>query len=109
MSACPLPTDSILRRHFEQIASSVDLPPAPQDSVLLRHYRQLLDARQRPHTKPHTTVAPNPQATRREEASASAMPDSTPAAPAMAPSPRASHPEAPTSWFGRMLSRLFGN
>lgn len=108
MSACPLPTDSILRRHFEQIASSVDLPPAPQDSVLLRHYRQLLDARQRPHTNPHANEAPNPQATHHEQTSASATPEPAPA-PAMTPSPRASHPEASTGWFGRLLSRLFGN
>src|SRR5690606_20386774 len=85
MHACPLPTDSILRRHFEQLASSAGLPQPPQDSVLLRHYRQLLDAR----------LAQHPAA-ERPTLKAAAQPDA--AVPASKPNPApqsAATPEAP--------------
>lgn len=127
MHAWPLPnsvpTDSILRRHFEQLASAAGLPQAPQDSILLRHYRQLLDARldqapalERPAAKaaaPQAKPAPQPEA--RPVAQAAAAP----AAPTPMHSPRtrdvASMPDRnplpapPTSWFSRLLARLFGN
>lgn len=45
MTALFPPTDSILRRHFDQIAASAGLPPLPEDSVLRRHHAQLLESR----------------------------------------------------------------
>jgi hypothetical protein len=127
MHALPLPnsvpTDSILRRHFDQLTAAAGLPQAPQDSVLLRHYRQLLDARldqapalERPAAKaspPQAKAAPQPEA--RPVAPAAAAPAA--AAPIHSQSTRdvASMPDRnpppapPTSWFSRLLARIFGN
>lgn len=122
MHASPLPTDSILRRHFEQLAAAAGLPQPPQDSVLLRHYRQLLDARlartatpvavQRTVPKaaaPEGRNAPTPQ-----RAAAEAQPVMR-SQPAHAPREAAAIPDrnpppaAATSWFSRLLARIFGN
>lgn len=136
MHAGSLPTDSILRRHFEQLASVAGLPQPPQDSVLLRHYRQLLEVRlearldqarvtERPIAKAAAPDAPaTPQAEATPQAKASPTPQPT-AAPEAPPVMRSQHtpaardvasipdrnppPAAPTSWFSRLLGRLFGN
>ncbi|HAF54991.1 MAG TPA: hypothetical protein DCL01_07205 [Thauera sp.] len=138
MPACslptPVPTDSILRRHFGQLASAAGLPQPPQDSVLLRHYRQLLDARlaQRHASERTEASAPAPQATARAQTVASPTPQPGPAAEApevlrspptqpvranppareVDTAPRSDHkpqPAAPASWFSRLLARIFGN
>ena len=125
MLAGSLPTDSILRRHLDQLASSAGLPQAPQDSVLLRHYRQLLDARldqaraaERPIAR---TAAPEATATPQAKASPTPQPAAAPEVPPVRrsqPAPAARDvasipdrnppPAAPTSWFSRLLARLFG-
>lgn len=126
MHACPLPTDSILRRHFEQLAASAGLPQAPQDSILQRHYRQLLDARL--EARPAAARAHEPAVTA-AAAEAKAAPSARPAAAPEAPPvmrsqpahaahtarepasmPDRNPPPAPTtSWFSRLLARIFGN
>lgn len=109
MTVQSVPTDSILRRHFDQIARSVDLPSPPQDSILLRHYLQLLNTRLASvPAKPATKAAPPPR----------------PAAPAPAPPVmRQNHSQtqtsqpapipqaqaAPKGFFARILAKLFGN
>ena len=125
MLAGSLPTDSILRRHFEQLASTAGLPQPPQDSVLLRHYRQLLDARldQAPATERATarTAAPATTASPQAKANPTPQPATAPEVPPVRrsqPSPAARDiasipdrnppPAAPTSWFSRLLARLFG-
>ncbi|MFP5401155.1 MAG: hypothetical protein ACLGH1_04315 [Gammaproteobacteria bacterium] len=123
MHACPLPTDSILRRHFEQLASSAGLPQPPQDSILQRHYRQLLDARleARPAAAPADRPAATPAAAQAQPA-ASPRPAAAPDAPQVmrsqpahaarehASMPDRNPPPAPaTSWFSRLLARIFGN
>jgi hypothetical protein len=124
MHACPVPTDSILRRHFEQLASSAGLPQPPQDSVLLRHYRQLLDARleqksaARPAAKAVITEAAIAPASKPNPASHAAAPPVAPPVTTQTaqapretePLPRSSPPPAATgSWFSRLLARIFGN
>ena len=119
MHACPLPTDSILRRHFEQLAASAGLPQAPQDSILQRHYRQLLDARL--EARPAAAPAATPAAAQAQPA-ASPRPAAAPEAPQVmrsqpahaarehASMPDRNPPPAPTtSWFSRLLARIFGN
>ena len=135
MHACPLPTalptDSILRRHFEQLASVAGLPQPPQDSVLLRHYRQLLDARLEQASATERPIArtATPEATATLQAKASpqvkASPPPQPAAAPEAPPVMRTQPTraardlasipdrnppaaAPTSWFSRLLARVFG-
>lgn len=121
-----LPTDSILRRHFEQLVSAAGLPQPPEDSVLSRHYRQLLDSRldqasaaDRPAARvaaPEATATPQAQASPIPQPAAA--PDAPPVVrsqPTQAPREAASIPDrnpppaAPTSWFSRLLARLFGN
>lgn len=127
MHACPVPTDSILRRHFDQLASSAGLPQPPQDSVLLRHYRQLLDARleqksaAHPAAKAVITEAAIAPASKPIPASHAAEAAAPPVAPPVTtqtaqapretePLPRSSPPPAATgSWFSRLLARIFGN
>lgn len=122
MQALPLsysvPTDSILRRHFEQLASTAGLPQAPQDSILLRHYKQLLDARleqapERPVAKaaaPQAQAAPQSAARPVAQAAAAPTPTHDPSARAVASMPDRNPPAAaPTSWFSRLLARIFGN
>lgn len=126
MQACPLPTplptDSILRRHFEQLAATAGLPPPPQDSVLLRHYLQLLDARL--DQRPPATAPARPADKGASAAKASAAPRPTVAAEAppvmRSQAAHARHeaasipdrnppPATPTSWLSRLLARIFGN
>jgi hypothetical protein len=139
MHASPLPTDSILRRHFEQLASSAGLPQPPQDSVLLRHYRQLLDARLAQHSaaeRPAVKAAAQPDAAvsaskpnpapqsaatpeappvlsnqpAQAEARAQVQIQATQAPPETAPQPHRSPPPAAAGgWFSRLLARIFGN
>lgn len=128
MSAQSIPTDSILRRHFEQIARSVDLPSPPQDSILSRHYHQLLDSRL---ASPSPKSAPPRPAAKAAAAAPAASPTPVPSAaatnPASAPTPapsmlRATHSHAqpgqpastpqpkaePKGLFARILAKLFG-
>ena len=123
MLAGSLPTDSILRRHFEQLAASAGLPQAPQDSILQRHYRQLLDARL--EARPAAARAHEPAVTAavaEAKAAPSARPATAPEAPPVmrsqpahaarepASMPDRNPPPAPTtSWFSRLLARIFGN
>lgn len=137
MLACPVPTDSILRRHFEQLASTAGLQPPPEESVLLRHYMQLLDARlaagstaRGGHGADAATSAPFARASAPKQgaapsAAASVAAEPAPARPtaasreaATAPSPHGetaprapqhAAPSASTGWFGRLMARLFGN
>ena len=44
MSDQIIPTDSILRRHFEQQAACLGLGTIPEDSILRRHYLQALSS-----------------------------------------------------------------
>lgn len=119
MHASPLPTDSILRRHFEQLAAAAGLPRPPQDSVLLRHYRQLLDARlaRAPAAPPRAVPKPAAPEVRAEAApprTAAEAPPVMRSQPAHAQREAASIPDrnpppaAPTNWFSRLLARLFG-
>lgn len=89
MSDHSLPTDSILRRHFEQHAASLGLPPPPEDSILRRHYLHLSSA-------VGVGEAAEP-ATR----SAAASPASAPARTTVA--------ERPKGWFARLMGKMFGN
>lgn len=106
MTVQSVPTDSILRRHFDQIAHSVDLPPPPQDSIQLRHYLQLLNTRL---AQPTVTPA---QAAR--TATPVAPPVMRPAhnqapAPIKPAAPVAQAPAEPKGLFARILAKLFGH
>ena len=83
------PTDSVLRRHYEQMQEAARL--VPTDSVLRRHYEQMQEA-----ARSSAAAVPAPAASRPA------------AAPEPAPSPPA--PAAPSQgggFFG-WLRRLFG-
>lgn len=106
MSDFTIPTDSVLRRHFEQLAASRGLPPMPTDSVLRRHYLQRLDslanARVPARAAPRAVPAPE-----------HAQPRPAPApAPARATAPPRAEPAVatkttePSTWFGRLLRKL---
>lgn len=109
MTVQSVPTDSILRRHFDQIAHSVDLPSPPQDSILLRHYLQLLNTRLSPvPAKPATKPAPPP----RQAAPAPVQPvmrQNHSQAQASQPAPIPQAQAAPKGFFARILAKLFGN
>lgn len=111
----PIPTDSVLRRHFEQLARSLGLPGSlPQDSIQMRHYLQTLDARSTRAAAPavearQQSVAPTRSGNGAEHESASrllrthaeARPEPRPAVtPAPEPEPR--------SWLARLIDRLAG-
>jgi len=92
MSEIIIPTDSILRRHFEQNAAAQGLPAIPEDSILQRHYLQALSA-----GKTATAAAP---VTRQ-----------APAAPTQTARPAATSTTAtakPQGWFSRLVGQLFG-
>ena len=100
MSGLTIPTDSVLRRHFEQLAASRGLPPPPEDSTLRRHYLQALESGfspvdSGPGAGSGTAAAPSPA-----EAPAAAAPEK-------APQPQG-RPE-PQGWFARLMAKLFGS
>jgi hypothetical protein len=102
MSDLTIPTDSVLRRHFEQRAMALGLPPVPEDSVLRRHYLQRLE-----------TLLEAPA--RGAGATAPARPLAGPVARAAEPEFEAAvadtgtpHHDEPSSWFGRLLRKLGG-
>ena len=82
------PTDSVLRRHYEQMQEAARL--VPTDSVLRRHYEQMQEA------------------ARSSAAAVSAPEPAAPAAPEPAPSPPASAAPSQGGGFFGWLKRLFG-
>ena len=97
-----VPTDSILRRHFEQMHQAGDAG-APEDSILRRHHEQMRLAASAPAPKP---ASPPP----REQAAPAAA-----SRPAAAPEPAARPAAAPAPASGNQgggffgwLKRLFG-
>lgn len=106
MTVHSVPTDSILRRHFDQISRSVDLPSPPQDSILLRHYLQLLNTRLAPAVAKPAPAArcatPAVQPVMRPNHSQTPPPTKQ-AAPIQPPQPE------PKGLFARILAKLFGH
>jgi hypothetical protein len=98
MSDLTIPTDSVLRRHFDQLSASSGLPPVPTDSVLRRHYLQRLDALA-------NARAPVRAAPRAASAPERVQPRPAPA-PLRAEPAVASTTMEPSSWFGRLLRKL---
>ena len=70
-----MPSDSILRRHYEQLRQAAGAG-APQDSILRRHHEQMRQAAQ-PHAAP-TVEKPTPPAPQEQAAPAASRP-ATPA------------------------------
>lgn len=122
MGAIPLPTDSIQRRHFAQLAATLDLPSPPEDSVLRRHYEQLFTSRSARHASAHDAfgkaaparaaapaTAPARSSAAPQPASASVSPiraAAHAARPATTSAPAA--PAAPQGFFSRLFAKLFG-
>ena len=97
-----VPTDSVLRRHYEQMQEAARL--VPTDSVLRRHYEQMQEAAR---SSVAAVAAPEPAAPAAPEPPAASRPA---AAPEPAPSPPPSAPAAPGQGGGFLgwLKRLFG-
>ena len=98
----PAPTDSVLRRHHEQMHWAD--PLAPTDSVLRRHHEQMLQAA-RPNAGPdrppglvEPTSPPTPAGDPAPEPAAGRP------APAAAPEPATGHGGGFFGW----IKRLFG-
>ena len=89
-----VPTDSVLRRHYEQMQHAASL--VPTDSVLRRHYEQMEQAAR-------SGVGSGPAA----EAQPAAPPPETPAASRPAPPPEPAAPAEGGGFLG-WLKRLFG-
>ena len=98
------PTDSVLRRHYEQMQKAARL--VPTDSVLRRHYEQMQEAARSgvaatPTPEPAApAAAPEPSAA----SSPAAAPESAPARPA----PATAVPSQGGGGFFGWLKRLFG-
>lgn len=103
MTALLPPTDSILRRHFDQIAASAGLPPLPEDSVLRRHHAQLLESR----LSARARVAD--QAPLREVEKKTPQPViERVTQPSLRPIPAPpAEPVQSKGWLGRVLDKLF--
>ena len=108
------PTDSVLRRHHEQMRETARL--VPTDSVLRRHYGQMQQAARSgaegvSAPAPAEPAACSRAAARPEPPEPPPAPESPPASrPAQAPAPAASQPASPEGgggFFG-WLKRLFG-
>jgi len=101
------PTDSVLRRHYEQMQKAARL--VPTDSVLRRHYEQMQEAA-RPGVattrtpEPAAPVAAAPEPPR--DSSPAAAPEPASSRPAPAPEPIA--PSQGGGGFFGWLKRLFG-
>lgn len=105
MTALFPPTDSILRRHFDQIAASAGLPPLPEDSVLRRHHAQLLESRLSARRAPvvQQTLVREVERQTPEPAIQRV------AQPSLRPIPASSaEPAQSKGWLGRVLDKLFG-
>jgi|GEM_PF-3965219 len=106
MTALYAPTDSILRRHFNQIAANAGLPPLPEDSVLRRHHAQLLESRLA------SGRAVTPQVSPRVAPVASVQPQAVVVEqvqrPSMAQVTASPAPAESKGWLGRVLDKLFG-
>jgi len=104
MTALFPPTDSILRRHFDQIAASAGLPPLPEDSVLRRHHAQLLESRLSARRAPVAQQAP----VREAQAKMPEPATQRVAQPSLRPIPASpAEPVQAKGWFGRVLDKLF--
>ncbi len=105
MSDLAIPTDSVLRRHFEQRAMSLGLPAIPEESVLRRHYLQRLAA-----ALDAPSVGVVAAVTARAAPERTAAPKAQPREPALAAvaDAGARSRDEPTSWFGRLLRKLGG-
>ncbi len=116
MAALPLPTDSIQRRHFAQLAATLELPAPPEDSVLRRHYAQLFAARAERRmaktTRPLTARGSEPDSRNMPPASAARASESpvrkAPPTNASAASVRTAPPAESRGLFSRLLAKLFG-
>jgi hypothetical protein len=91
MSETTIPSDSILRRHFEQQATTQGLGAIPEDSILRRHYLHALSSQ-----AATTTAAAQPRA-------AASSPAAT--APAQKTATSAAKPKG---WFSRLIGKMFG-
>ena len=108
-----VPTDSVLRRHYEQMQQVAR--DVPTDSVLRRHHEQMQSATES-SAGPARARAPDPAepaATPPEPAEPAATPPEPPASrpePAPAPQPAASAPAGSSQGGGFLgwLKRLFG-
>ncbi|MFN3985230.1 MAG: hypothetical protein ACK4KV_07060 [Rhodocyclaceae bacterium] len=114
----PIPTDSVLRRHFEQLARSLGLPGSlPQDSIQVRHYLQTLDARSTRSAAAgaqavearHQRPAPTRSGNGAEHESASRLLRThTEPRPEPRPSVTAAPAPEPRSWLARLIDRIAG-
>ena len=101
------PTDSVLRRHHEQMQEAARL--VPTDSVLRRHYEQMQEAA-RPGVAASRTGEPAAPAAAAPEtptdSRSAAAPQPAPGRPA--PASRPAVPEQGGGGFFGWLKRLFG-
>ena len=103
MAEIILPTDSVLRRHFEQQATTRGLGAPPEDSILRRHYTQLLTAAPGKVSVSTPTKSPAPAQAHR---SAVSEPTAAPVTPQASAAPQT--PEKPKGWFARLFGKMFG-
>lgn len=97
-----LPTDSVLLRHaLTEHNRILGLPPS--DSVLKRHYEQLRSTRQ-----PAAAVAPKPAVAATPRPAAAAAPRQTLAAVPASASPASQAPQASRGGLMGWLRRLLG-
>lgn len=109
MSACPAPTDSILRRHHDQLAAIAGLSTPPQDSVQRRHYQQLLAARLAVRSAGGPAPASvRPEPVRRQPSAAESPTAQAPQGPSAPPPARTSANVEPKGWFASVLERILG-
>ena len=98
------PTDSVLRRHHEQMHRATRL--APTDSVLRRHHEQMRQAA-RSGIGPDPTPRPAEPAAPPGEPPPASRPAPEPAASRPAPAPEPTTTSQGGGFFG-WLKRLFG-
>ena len=96
-----VPTDSVLRRHYEQMQQAAR--DVPTDSVLRRHHEQMQSATE---SSAEHARAPDPA----EPAATPPEPPASRPEPAPAPQPAASAPAGSSQGGGFLgwLKRLFG-
>lgn len=102
------PTDSVLRRHHEQMHRAVRM--APTDSVLRRHHEQMRQAARSGIGSDHAHRPAEPAAPPGEPPPASRpapAPESVTSRPAPAPAPEPTTTSRGGGFFG-WLKRLFG-
>ena len=96
-----VPTDSILRRHYEQQRRAAGVP---EDSILRRHHEQMRRAAAGSAAPPSAPAVVAEHAPVREEAT----PEPEAAPPSRPAATPASAPPAPSGGFLGWLKRLFG-